>query len=186
MSAVAIRKRNERNEEEGGVCFRAFVTTATTNQIESCLNNGGNNLLLSPVLILFQDRHFAEVKALQTRLDEHQDKNKTLTQVNGVQREQLETAEAANKQLNQDIQRLTSQWEQFSQHLKEKESNPSHQEVGGDQDLTTHQTVGSLWREVLDFRRQMITVKVPCTYHLYFMILSLHLWLFFYSFLFFV
>ena len=168
MSAVAIRRneRKAREKEEGGVCF-AFVAfdtveaTATTNQIESCLNNGcNNNLLISPVLILFQDRHFAEVKALQTRLEEHQDKNKTLTQVNGVQREQLETAEAANKQLNQDIQRLTSQWEQFSQNLKDKETNPSHQEVGSGQDVTTHQTVGSLWREILDFRRQMITVKV--------------------------
>ena len=56
----------------------AMAGAATTNQIES-LNN--SNLLLSPILILFQDRHFAEVKALQTRVVEQEDKNKTLTQV---------------------------------------------------------------------------------------------------------
>ena len=125
------------------------------------MNNCSNNLLLSPVLILFQDRHFAEVKAIQTRLEEQNDKNKTLTQVNAVQREQLEVAHGANQKLNQDIQRLTSQWEQFSQQLKEKNTDNLTLQKSGDQELAaTHQTVGSLWKEILDFRRQMITVKV--------------------------
>ena len=84
------------------------------------------------------------------------------TQVNAVQREQLEVAQTANQKLNQDIQRLTKQWEEFSQQLREKKVTDSgHQGAGADQELvTTHQTVGSLWKEILDFRRQITTVKV--------------------------
>ena len=79
-----------------------------------------------------------------------------------MQREQLEVAQTANQKLNQDIQRLTKQWEEFSQQLREKKGIDSgHQGAGSDQELvTTHQTVGSLWKEILDFRRQMTTVKV--------------------------
>ena len=76
-----------------------------------------------------------------------------------MQREQLEVAQTANQKLNQDIQRLTKQWEEFSQQLREKKITDS--EAGSNQELaTTHQTVGSLWKEILDFRRQMTTVKV--------------------------
>ena len=76
-----------------------------------------------------------------------------------MQREQLEVAQTANQKLNQDIQRLTKQWEEFSQQLREKKITDS--EAGSNQELaTTHQTVGSLWKEILDFRRQMSTVKV--------------------------
>ena len=60
------------------VAAEAAAGVTTTNQIES-LNNSNLNLL-SPILILFQDRHFAEVKALQTRLEEQHNKNQTLTQ----------------------------------------------------------------------------------------------------------
>ena len=93
---TSIRRKWERNDVCIAAAFGTFAAAASTiastnNQIES-LNNS-SNLLLSPVLILFQDRHFAEVKALQTRLEEQQDKNKTLTQVNAVQREQLEVAQ---------------------------------------------------------------------------------------------
>ena len=81
----SLRRKCERNED---VCVLVAATDAaaaaesaavtTTNQIES-LNNSNLNLL-SPILILFQDRHFAEVKALQTRLEEQHNKNQTLTQ----------------------------------------------------------------------------------------------------------
>ena len=79
----SLRRKCERNEN---VCVLVTATAAaesaaavtTTNQIES-LNNSNLNLL-SPILILFQDRHFAEVKALQTRLEEQHNKNQTLTQ----------------------------------------------------------------------------------------------------------
>ena len=79
-----------------------------------------------------------------------------------MQREQLEVAQTANQKLNQDIQRLTKQWEEFSQQLREKNiTNSGQQGAGSNQELaTTHQTVGSLWKEILDFRRQMTTVKV--------------------------
>ena len=79
-----------------------------------------------------------------------------------MQREQLEVAQTANQKLNQDIQRLTKQWEEFSQQLREKKVTDSGQQgAGSNQELTTtHQTVGSLWKEILDFRRQMTTVKV--------------------------
>ena len=79
-----------------------------------------------------------------------------------MQREQLEVAQTANQKLNQDIQRLTKQWEEFSQQLREKKITDSGQQgAGSNQELaTTHQTVGSLWKEILDFRRQMSTVKV--------------------------
>ena len=79
---TSLRRKCERNED---VCVLVAATEATeaaavttTNQIES-LNNSNLNLL-SPILILFQDRHFAEVKALQTRLEEQHNKNQTLTQ----------------------------------------------------------------------------------------------------------
>ena len=76
---TSLRRKCERNED---VCVlvaaEAAAGVTTTNQIES-LNNSNLNLL-SPILILFQDRHFAEVKALQTRLEEQHNKNKTLTQ----------------------------------------------------------------------------------------------------------
>ena len=78
---TSLRRKCERNEN---VCVlvsaaeAAAAAVTTTNQIES-LNNSNLNLL-SPILILFQDRHFAEVKALQTRLEEQQSKNQTLTQ----------------------------------------------------------------------------------------------------------
>ena len=71
-------------------------------------------------------------------------------------------AQTANQKLNQDIQRLTKQWEEFSQQLREKKITDSGQQgAASNQELaTTHQTVGSLWKEILDFRRQMTTVKV--------------------------
>ena len=80
---TSLRRKCERNED---VCVlvaaaeaaEAAAAVTTTNQIES-LNNSNLNLL-SPILILFQDRHFAEVKALQTRLEEQHNKNQTLTQ----------------------------------------------------------------------------------------------------------
>ena len=76
---TSLRRKCERNED---VCVLVAAAQAaavtTTNQIES-LNNSNLNLL-SPILILFQDRHFAEVKALQTRLEEQHNKNQTLTQ----------------------------------------------------------------------------------------------------------
>ena len=84
---TSLRRKCERNED---VCVLVAAAAAgtevaaeaaavtTTNQIES-LNNSNLNLL-SPILILFQDRHFAEVKALQTRLEEQHNKNQTLTQ----------------------------------------------------------------------------------------------------------
>ena len=80
---TSLRRKCERNED---VCVLVAAATAesaatavtTTNQIES-LNNSNLNLL-SPILILFQDRHFAEVKALQTRIEEQHNKNQTLTQ----------------------------------------------------------------------------------------------------------
>ena len=84
-----------------------------------------------------------------------------------MQREQLEVAQTANQKLNQDIQRLTKQWEEFSQQLREKKITDS--EAGSNQELaTTHQTVGSLWKEILDFRRQMTTVKVFIIFELKF------------------
>ena len=56
-------------------------------------------LLVSPSLILFQDRHFAEVKALQVRLEEQQERNNTLAQVNSTLREQLNLSESTNERL---------------------------------------------------------------------------------------
>ena len=81
---TSLRRKCERNEDvcvlvaAAEVTAEAAAAVTTTNQIES-LNNSNLNLL-SPILILFQDRHFAEVKALQTRLEEQHNKNKTLTQ----------------------------------------------------------------------------------------------------------
>jgi hypothetical protein len=81
---TSLRRKCERNEDvcvlvaAAEVTAEAAAAVTTTNQIES-LNNSNLNLL-SPILILFQDRHFAEVKALQTRLEEQQNKNQTLTQ----------------------------------------------------------------------------------------------------------
>ena len=77
---TSLRRKCERNEDVCVLVAAAEATAAvtTTNQIES-LNNSNLNLL-SPILILFQDRHFAEVKALQTRLEEQHNKNQTLTQ----------------------------------------------------------------------------------------------------------
>ena len=82
---TSLRRKCERNENvcvlvaaAAEVAAEAAAAVTTTNQIES-LNNSNLNLL-SPILILFQDRHFAEVKALQTRLEEQHNKNQTLTQ----------------------------------------------------------------------------------------------------------
>ena len=82
---TSLRRKCERNEDVCVLVAAAATEVAaeaaavtTTNQIES-LNNSNLNLL-SPILILFQDRHFAEVKALQTRLEEQHNKNQTLTQ----------------------------------------------------------------------------------------------------------
>ena len=82
---TTLRRKCERNEDvcvlvaaATEVAAEAATGVTTTNQIES-LNNSNLNLL-SPILILFQDRHFAEVKALQTRLEEQHNKNQTLTQ----------------------------------------------------------------------------------------------------------
>ena len=83
---TTLRRKCERNEDvcvlvaaaAGTEVAAEAAAVTTTNQIES-LNNSNLNLL-SPILILFQDRHFAEVKALQTRLEEQHNKNQTLTQ----------------------------------------------------------------------------------------------------------
>ena len=81
---TSLRRKCERNEDVCVLVAAAEATAAvtTTNQIES-LNNSNLNLL-SPILILFQDRHFAEVKALQTRLEEQHNKNQTLTQAQHI------------------------------------------------------------------------------------------------------
>ena len=143
-----------------GVCKR----TKTDNQIESSNLSGSledesslnRELLLSPVLILFQERHNTQVKELKQELLRHSENSLKLDNVNRLQKEQLEVAEETNQQLSKDIQRLTDQWDQFNRELKYKESLV----VEGDESKTTHEKVGFLWKEILDFRRQMIHMKM--------------------------
>jgi cell division protein FtsB len=77
-------------------------------------------MLVSPSLIHFQERHFAEVKALQVKLEEQQEMNNTLVQVNSVLRDQLESSSQTNQQLTKDVHRLTAQWELLNNELKDK------------------------------------------------------------------
>lgn len=105
-------------------------------------------MLVSPSLILFQERHFAEVKALQVRLEEQQEKNNTLVHVNTELREQLETAAKTNDQLSLDLQKLSAHWERLNSELK-----PSSGE-------NNNRNIALVWNEVLSFRRQMLDLKM--------------------------
>ena len=104
----------------------------------------------SPILIWFQDRHFAEVKALQVRLEEQQERNNTLVQVNSTLRDQVEQSESTNQRLRLDLDQLSQQWG----HLKQEWHNDKQkkQELSGTPD-TSHAKVTQLWTDVLDFRR---------------------------------
>lgn len=105
-------------------------------------------MLVSPSLILFQERHFAEVKALQVRIEEQQEKNSTLAHVNAELREQLETTAKTNEQLSLDLQKLSAHWERLNSELKEKPEDSSPR------------SIALVWNEVLAFRRQMLDLKM--------------------------
>ncbi len=113
--------------------------------------------LVSPPLIQFQEKHFAEVKALQVKLEEQQEKNNTLVQVNKVLRGQLNTSEKSNESLVQDLQRLTSQWDQFKN--KDETAETSTSAVGKD-NLGDQGKVASLWKDLLSVRRQFSEMKM--------------------------
>lgn len=113
-------------------------------------------MLLSPILILFQDRHFAEVKALQSTIEQHQENNAKLTNVNATLKRQLDNSLEANESLKTDLQRLNQQWEQFN---KDYSANTSElKDIS--QCNSSQEKVAGLWREILDFRRQMTHIKM--------------------------
>ena len=60
----------------------------------------------------FQERRVEEVRRLQVRVEESEEKNKTLNDVNIVLRNQLESAAKTNEELVLDIQKLNREWNQ--------------------------------------------------------------------------
>lgn len=99
--------------------------------------------------IWFQDRHFAEVKALQVRLEEQQERNNTLVQVNSTLRDQVEQSESTNQRLRLDLDQLSTQWGHLNQEWTDKQKELS----SGTTPDTSHAKVTQLWTDVLDFRR---------------------------------
>lgn len=131
-----------------GVSFADLIEDVKKKESNAAGSGDDEAFLLSPILILFQERHFAEVKALH-------DQTEKVTQANNVLKQQLEKSQSANEQLNKDLQRLTAQWEQFHQDSKSA--------VGVSNlptDCTSHEKVVGLWQEILDFRRQMTHIKM--------------------------
>ena len=69
-----------------------------------------------------QDRHLAEVRTLQVKLEEQQEKSNTLSEVNGVLRDQLDKAVENNSSLVGDLKRLAGDWEKLNQELLDRVS----------------------------------------------------------------
>lgn len=64
----------------------------------------------------------AEVRTLQVKLEEQQEKSNTLSEVNGVLRDQLDKAVENNSSLVGDLKRLAGDWEKLNQELLERVS----------------------------------------------------------------
>ena len=64
----------------------------------------------------------AEVRTLQVKLEEQQEKSNTLSEVNGVLRDQLDKAVENNSSLVGDLKRLAGDWEKLNQELLDRVS----------------------------------------------------------------
>ena len=97
-------------------CRRLVKTTLTLN----------SKVILSKFLTqsfrFIQDRHLAEVRTLQVKLEEQQEKSNTLSEVNGVLRDQLDKAVENNSSLVGDLKRLAGDWEKLNQELLDRVS----------------------------------------------------------------
>ena len=75
------------------------------------------------ILFSFQDQHLSEVRRLQVKLEEQEEKSKTLDDVNLVLRAQLDNAGENNNSLITDLKRLASDWEKLNRESAERVCN---------------------------------------------------------------
>ena len=110
-------------------------------------------MLLSPVLILFQERHRTEVLAFQARLQEQQDTIETLEHKNQVLKNELLEARRNNDKYQGDLKQIGDQWKAFNEELKTQEIAQVDGEVSTPQ-------VTKVWSDVLQLRRQWMDLKM--------------------------
>ena len=82
-------------------------------------------MLLSPVLILFQERHRHEVQAFQARLREQGETINNLQHKNQVLNSELSQALKNNDKYQSDLKLINEQWKSFHQDLKDKAEEQS-------------------------------------------------------------
>ena len=116
-------------------------------------SGGVATMLLSPVLILFQERHRTEVLAFQARLQEQQDTIETLEHKNQVLKNELLEARRNNDKYQGDLKQIGDQWKAFNEELKTQEIAQVEGEVGTPQ-------VTKVWSDVLQLRRQWMDLKM--------------------------
>ena len=120
--------------------------------------NTRHTMLLSPVLILFQERHRTEVLAFQARLQEQQDTIETLEHTNQVLKNELFESRKNNDKYQGDLKQIGEQWKAFNEELKlqqvdENKACKQDGEVG-------HPQVTKVWSDVLHLRRQWMDLKM--------------------------
>ena len=112
-------------------------------------------MLLSPVLILFQERHRHEVQAFQARLREQEDTIEKLQHKNQVLSSELSQALKNNDKYQSDLKQINEQWKSFNQDLKSKQEQ-SVIESGLEQPAEA----AKVWSDVLQLRRQWMDLKM--------------------------
>ena len=87
-------------------------------------------MLLSPVLILFQERHRHEVQAFQARLREQEDTIEKLQHKNQILSNELSQALKNNDKYQSDLKLINDQWKSFNQDLKSRQEDQSQSVIG--------------------------------------------------------
>ena len=102
-------------------------------------------MLLSPVLILFQERHRTEVLAFQARLQEQRDIVETLEHTNQVLKNELFESKKNNDKYQGDLKQIGEQWRAFNEELKSQQVKEDSKDLGE----VGHPQVTKVWSDVL-------------------------------------
>ncbi|XP_059085482.1 rootletin-like isoform X2 [Tigriopus californicus] len=102
---------------------RLLEVTQVANQAQIRFKDTNEVLItLEERLRATEERRIHDIKQLQVKIEEEEEKNKTLNEVNVVLRSQLESASRANENLARDLSKISANFQQFKdqQHEKEK------------------------------------------------------------------
>ncbi|XP_037084943.1 rootletin-like [Pollicipes pollicipes] len=106
-------------------------------------------------------QHDLDLETALVRLEEAENRCVTLSDVNGLLREQLDAAQEANEALTGEIQKLTADWQRLRDELEHKELDWKEEEQTFNEYYNAeHARMLKLWKEIVGFRRDFSELKL--------------------------